>query len=166
MKKLFLTLAVILAGCLAASAQHAGQGGIGLNIGVAPSIESGNHRANFELGARLQYSATDLVRLAADFNYGFPDRYISTFEASANVHFMIPLSQGFYLYPLAGLGYGNIHGSFDDEASWNESRFLFNVGIGGEYEFSSNFAAGLEFKYQYMKDYGRLPVMVNVSYKF
>lgn len=117
------------------------------------------------LGGRIQYSATDLIRLAVDLNGGFEDKNWSTFTATANINFMIPVAGSFYLYPLAGLGYGNLHFGYEG-ISENLSRFVFNVGIGGEYEFSRNFAAGLEFKYQYMKDWGRLPVLVNLSYKF
>ncbi len=165
MKKFILTLAVALVCSVTAFAQHAGQFGIGANIGVAPCIEKDNSVTNFVLGGRIQYSATDLIRLAVDLNGGFEDKNVSTFTATANVNFMIPVAGSFYLYPLAGLGYGNLHFGYEG-ISENLSRFVFNVGIGGEYEFSRNFAAGLEFKYQYMKDWGRLPVLVNLSYKF
>jgi len=148
-------MAVALVGSGAAFAQHAGQAGLGVNIGVVPVIEGEGSPTNFTLGARVQYSATDLIRLNADFNYGFKDNFISTFDA-----------KGFYLYPLAGLGYGNINVDLDEFGSTNLSRFVFNVGLGAEYEFNPNFAAGLEFKYRYMKDYGSLPVMLNFSYKF
>lgn len=171
MKKTLLAIALVAAGCTGAFAQHAGQGGIGVNVGVVPVIEGSGSPTHFTLGGRLQYSATDLVRLTADFNYGFKDKLTSVFDATANVNFMIPVSPGFYVYPLAGVGYGNIHTDYTlfdgrGELSDNASRFVFNVGLGGEYEFTPNFAAGLEFKYRYMKDYGSLPVMLNFSYKF
>ena len=165
MKKLFLTLIIALMGSMAAFAQHAGQAGVGVNIGVAPVIEGDNSPTNFLLGARVQYSATDMIRLALDLNGGFADKCCSTFDATANVHFMVPVASRFYIYPLAGLGYGNIHFAVGD-VSTNMSRFVFNVGVGGEYEFSPNFTGGLEFKYRYMKDYGALPVALNFSYKF
>jgi len=165
MKKLLLTLVVLLTGGMTAFAQHAGQAGVGLNIGVAPVLEGKGSPTNFLLGGRVQYSVTDLIRLNVDLNGGFKDKYISTFDATANVNFMVPLSEGFYLYPLAGLGYGNIHWG-EGDLSGNLGRFVFNVGIGGEYEFSPNFAGGIEFKYRYMKDYGALPVVLNFSYKF
>lgn len=166
MKKIILAAALATAGFGTVFAQHAGQAGIGVNVGVAPIIEGDGSPTNFVLGGRLQYSATNLVRLVADFNYGFEDKRTSTFEASANVNFMVPLSGGFYLYPLVGIGYGNIHHNFEILEDKNYSKFLFNVGLGAEYEFTPNFAAGLEFKYRYMKDYGALPVMLNLSYKF
>ena len=145
MKKILLSMAVALVGSGVAFAQHAGQAGLGVNIGVVPVIEGEGSPTNFTLGARVQYSATDLIRLNADFNYGFKDNFISTFDATA---------------------YGNINVDLDEFGSTNLSRFVFNVGLGAEYEFNPNFAAGLEFKYRYMKDYGSLPVMLNFSYKF
>lgn len=175
MKKAVLTLVMALLGFMGAYAQHAGQAGIGLNLGVAPCIEKNNNAANFILGGRIHYSATDLIRLAGDFDYGFKDDGVSTFTAMANVHFMIPLVSNIYLYPLAGIGYGNIHVAgwdyeFNDEwvtsISKNYSRFAFNVGIGAEFEATRNFSFGVEFKYQYMKDYERLPITLTASYKF
>lgn len=167
MKKLILSAAALTLCAAGASAQHAGQFGIGVNVGVQPVIEGKGSPTNFLLGGRLQYSATDLIRVAVDLNGGFEDKFISTFTATANADFMVPVTSGLYVYPTVGLGYGNLHYNFDFlNASANESRFVFNIGIGAEYEFSKNIAAGLEFKYQYMKNYGSLPVFVNVSYKF
>ena len=169
MKKLILSAAALTLCAAGASAQHAGQFGIGVNLGVQPVIEGKGSPTNFLLGGRLQYSATDLIRVAVDLNGGFEDKSVSTFTATANADFMVPVTNGLYVYPTVGLGYGNLHSSFDfmgASVTSNDSRFVFNIGIGAEYEFSKNIAAGLEFKYQYMKDYGSLPVFVNVSYKF
>lgn len=165
MKKVILASAMIALGATGAFAQHAGQFGIGVNLGVQPMIEGSGSPTNLLLGGRLQYSATNLIRLALDLNGGFEDKHVSTFTGTANVDFMVPLSSGFYLYPTAGVGIGNVHVAYGDHKKDN-SKFVFNIGIGGEYEFSKNWAAGLEFKYQYMKDYGALPVFLNISYKF
>ncbi len=169
MKKLILSAAALTLCAAAANAQHAGQFGVGVNVGVQPVIEGKGSPTNFLLGGRLQYSATDLIRVAVDLNGGFEDKTASTFTATANADFMVPVTSGLYVYPTVGLGYGNIHYSYDFlgmNATQNESRFVFNIGIGAEYEFSQHIAAGLEFKYQYMKHYGSLPVFVNLSYKF
>lgn len=166
MKKALLSIALVAAGCGLASAQHAGQAGVGINVGVAPMIEGNGSPTNFLLGGRVQYSFTDDIRGHLDFNGGFADKNISTFDATANVDYVIPLQSGFYLYPTAGLGYGNVHWSGCCIGPYNDGRFVFNIGIGAEYEFSPNFAASLEFKYRYMKDYQALPVALNFSYKF
>lgn len=165
MKKLILASAVAILGATGAYAQHAGQFGVGVNLGVQPIVEGNGSPTNFLLGGRLQYSVTNLIRTHLDLNGGFEDKGISTFAATANVDFMVPLANGFYLYPTAGLGGGNVHWSALGY-SGNEGKFVFNIGLGAEYEFNRNWAAGLEFKYQYMKDFGALPVFLNVSYKF
>lgn len=165
MKKVILASAMLALGAAGAYAQHAGQFGVGLNLGVQPVIEGEGSPTNFLLGGRLQYSVTDLIRLALDLNGGLADKHVSTFTGTVNADFMIPVSSGFYIYPTAGLGFGNVHFGYGEYKS-DSSKFVFNVGVGGEYEFSRNWAAGLEFKYQYMKDYGALPVFLNVSYKF
>lgn len=165
MKKIILASAMLALGATGAYAQHAGQFGVGVNLGVQPVIKGSGSPTNFLLGGRLQYSVTDLIRLALDLNGGFEDNGFSTFTGTVNADFMVPLANGFYIYPTAGLGVGNVHYSYGGYKD-DYSKFVFNIGIGGEYEFNSNWAAGLEFKYQYMKNYGALPVFINVSYKF
>lgn len=165
MKKIILASAMLALGATGAYAQHAGQFGVGVNLGVQPVIAGSGSPTNFLLGGRLQYSVTDLIRLALDLNGGFEDNGFSTFTGTVNADFMVPLANGFYIYPTAGLGVGNVHYSYGGYKD-DYSKFVFNIGIGGEYEFNSNWAAGLEFKYQYMKNYGALPVFINVSYKF
>lgn len=162
MKKILLTMVLALTGIAGAFAQQAGRFGAGINLGVAPVVEGKGSPSNFLLGGRVQYSFTDMIRGNVDLNYGFEDKAWSTFDATANANFMIPVSGGFYVYPLAGIGVGNV--KVKDYKSI--TKFVFNVGIGCEYEFTKNIAAGLEFKYRYMKDYEALPVLLNVSYKF
>lgn len=139
---------------------------LGINLGAAPVIEDHYHPTNFILGAKFQYKVTPLVRLEAAADFGFRDKGASTFNMMGNVHFMIPCANNFYIYPLAGLGYGNVKYRWDDKYSDSQDKFAFNIGIGAEYELSSNVAANFEFKYQYMKDFNRLPILVGLSYKF
>lgn len=66
--------------------------------------------------------------------------------------------------------YGNPYDYEDEEYDGDDSsslnRFLFNVGAGAEYALSSKLSVGVEVKYQYMKDFSRLPISVGVTYKF
>lgn len=164
MKKLLLSVLFSVAGAAAAFAAP-GDMGVGINLGVAPCIEKHSDVTNFILGGKFQYQATSLIRLEADADFGFRDKSISSFTAMANVHFMIPCAPNFYMYPLAGLGYGNEKFS-GDNWSYSKDKFAFNIGLGAEYRFASNWAADFEFKYQYMKDFSRLPILVGVTYKF
>lgn len=160
MKKLLLSCALIAAGSVAAFADN--NMGVGINLGAAPVIEDGNSPTNFIIGFKYQYQPTKIIRLEADADFGLKSKGMRTFNAMANVHFMIPVANSFYLYPLAGLGYGYL--SWDGGGS--ADKFAFNVGIGAEYEITRNFGVDFEFKYQYMADYNRLPILVGATYKF
>lgn len=46
------------------------------------------------------------------------------------------------------------------------SRFVFNVGVGGEYAITSKLSVGLEIKYQYVKDFSRMPITIGATYRF
>lgn len=144
------------------SAAQAGDFGVGINLGAAPVIEGDGSPTNFIIGAKFQWQTPSIVRLEAALDFGLRDKGASTINAMANAHFMIPVANQFYLYPLVGLGYGNV----DWEYGKSYSKFAFNVGIGAEYEIVSNFGVNFEFKYQYMKDYNRLPILVGATYKF
>lgn len=50
--------------------------------------------------------------------------------------------------------------------STSASRFVFNIGVGGEYDVTDKIAVNLEIKYQYMKDFNRMPIVLGVAYKF
>lgn len=156
-------MAVIL---ISASSAFAQRMGLGINLGAAPVIEDGISVTNFMLGAKFQYNATSLIRLEAAADFGFRDKGYSTFNIMGNVHFLIPCATNFNLYPLAGIGYGNIKYRWDNSHSESWDKFALNIGIGAEYEISSNVAANFEFKYQYMQDYQRLPILVGLTYKF
>lgn len=189
MKKVIIALCMLLSGAMASFAQE-GQMAAGINLGVAPVIETGGP-TNFGLGAKFQYNITDPIRVEADLEYWFKAKEMSVFDVYANVHYLIPIVDKLKLYPMAGIGYANIHmstpkieipdipnipgipglddilGELDDiDTSANASRFLFNIGIGAEYDLTDNLTANFEFYYQYMKDFNRLPIKLGIAYKF
>lgn len=165
MKKFLLPLALSVV-CGAGSAfAEVGDMGVGINLGAAPCIEKHSSITNFILGGKFRYQPISIVRLEADADFGFRDKSVSSFTAMANVHFMIPCADKFYMYPLVGVGYGNEKFSGSDW-SYSKDKFAFNVGIGAEYEFAPNLSADFEFKYQYMQDFSRLPILVGLNYKF
>lgn len=194
--KRVLFLAVILMAAVGSAFAQKGQSAAGINIGVAPSLESGVNVTNFEIGAKYQYGITDALRAEANLNYGFKSKGMDVFTLSANVHYLFNIGSKLTVYPLIGIGYGHIGaGGFSDDSDdyslgdsfqdfWNDlyesdkeetdvesgsssaNRFLFNVGVGAEYALSSKLSLGLEVKYQYMKDFNRLPISLGVTYKF
>lgn len=178
-------------GGLCASAQQKGDMAVGLNLGVAPVLEKYVDLTNFGIGAKFQYNVTNPIRLEADVDYWFKAKEMDVFDISANVHYLLHFGEKFTMYPLVGIGYGRVGGGFsggggdygdydfndllskysnDDLDEEIESsalnRFLFNVGVGVEYNLTSKLAVGAEIKYQYMKDFNRLPISIGVTYKF
>lgn len=164
MKKfLFALIAVIM--CVPAAFARSGDMGLGIDLGAAPCLEKGSSVTNFILGVKYQYQATSLIRLQADVDFGFKSKSISTFNAMANVHFLVPCARNFYIYPLAGLGYGSVKVDYGD-VTGSHDKFAFNIGLGCEYDIASNWAVDFEIKYQYMQDFNRLPILVGLTYKF
>lgn len=161
-KYLFAAVASLMC---APAAFAAGNMGLGIDLGAAPCIEKNSSITNFILGVKYQYQATNLIRLQADVDFGFKDNNVSTFNAMANVHFLVPCAKNFYIYPLAGLGYGSVKVDYGD-VTGSHDKFAFNIGIGAEYRIASSWAANFEFKYQYMQDFSRLPILVGLTYKF
>lgn len=172
MKKKLIAFCMALFG-LCAYAQQ-GQSAVGVSIGVAPNLESDVSVTNFEIGAKYQYGVTDNLRLEGDLDYGFKSNGIGVFTLSANIEYLFHLSEKFTLYPLAGIGFGHMSASYDIEvpglgivsASASENRFLFNVGVGAEYPITDKLSIGADIRFQYMKNFSRLPIMVGVTYKF
>lgn len=162
MRKKFLALVLAIAGVFGASAQSAGDQAFGINIGVAPYVGGSAYSfTNFQLGAMYQYSIVDHIRLEADLNYGFKDNGLGVFDISANAQYLFNPASRFTVYPFVGIGYANISGGGD-----SASRFLFNVGMGGEYSVSDNIGVGLKINYQYIKNFCRLPIALYVTCKF
>lgn len=54
----------------------------------------------------------------------------------------------------------------DEAASSRKSRITASVGVGAEWRVSDHIAVTLEARYQYMKDYQRIPVSVGAVYRF
>lgn len=164
MKRFIAALAIIMACSLAAVAQK-GDLNLGVNLGVAPCLEKDTSWTTFGLGAKMQYGFTDNVRGELEFTYWFEDKEVSALELAANFHYLFNISETFKMYPIVGIGYGSPRTSYHGVTS-SINRFLFNLGLGAEYAFSEHIVGCLEVKYQYMKDFNRMPITVGVAYKF
>lgn len=173
---------------LCASAQEKGDMAVGLNLGVAPCLESGPSVTNFGIGVKFQYNISNPIRLEAAFDYGFKNKWIDVISVGVNAHYIVKLGKSFSIYPVAGIGYARL-GAFDlDDYDFNDwfsrgtrydyddyddddegssaNKFYFNVGVGGQYNIGDNLAINLEIKYQYIKYFNRLPINIGISYRF
>lgn len=190
MKKFFIFTCAALIG-LCASAQEKGDMAVGLNLGVAPCLESGASVTNFGIGAKFQYNVTNPIRLEAAFDYGFKNKGVDVMTIGVNAHYIFNVANKISVYPLVGLGYAhckataigipdldendwggiaNWETDIDDygtkEESGSANKFFFNVGVGAEYAINDKISIGAEIKYQYIENFNRLPISLGVAYKF
>lgn len=160
-----------------------GQSAVGVNFGAAPSLQSGASVTHMEIGAKYQYGLSDHLRFEAALNYGLKSKGMSILEIGANFDYLFHISNKINIYPLVGVGYARLSGGDggDEESSYASSSYTsngneesstsigklyVNVGLGAEYNISSKLSAGIEIKYQYIKDFNRLPISLNLTYKF
>ncbi len=171
---------------LCASAQEKGDMAVGLNLGVAPCLESGQSITNFGIGAKFQYNITNPIRLEADVDYWMKNKGVDVFDISVNAHYLFNIGEKLKVYPLVGVGYahcsaGSTSGNVDyDDIEWplsrsganegkdlnSKSKVLINAGAGVEYPITEKLSVGAEIKYQYMEHFSRLPISIGVAYKF
>lgn len=167
MKKILVALCI--GACLCASAQEKGDMAVGVNIGVAPCLESGVNLTNFGIGAKYQYNVSAPVRLEAGVNYWLKDKGYSVLDVDVNAHYLIPLVSKFKIYPIVGLGYSNLKFSMSEgiyNMSVSENKLHINAGVGFEYDITEKFSVDAELKYSYIGNFQRLPIMIGVNYKF
>lgn len=166
-----------------------GEQAVGINLNVSPCLESGASLTNFGLSAKYQYGITDAIRVEGALGYDFKAKGVGIFEVGANAHYLFNVTDKIKIYPLVGLGYANVSGwgydtsckvtGFnpvtgepiveklgDDSDSGSASKVYFNVGAGAEYALTDRFGINFELKYQYIKDFSRLPISLGVTYKF
>ena len=139
MKKFFIFTCAALIG-LCASAQEKGDMAVGLNLGVAPCLESGASVTNFGIGAKFQYNVTNPIRLEAAFDYGFKNKGVDVMTIGVNAHYIFNVANKFNIYPLVGVGYAHCKATASgipdlDENDWggdiqleNRHRRLWNQG--------------------------------------
>ena len=160
MKKFILVVCMAVC-CLAGFAQQKGDAAVGVTVGVAPFLGKGDNLTNFGLGVKAQYNVSNPLRLEADLEYWAIDHFKGATDFSANVQFLFNLAEVLYIYPTVGVGYGHLNGEFE-----SNNRLLINAGVGFEYRCSSKISSALEVKYQYMKDFQRLPISLGINYHF
>lgn len=187
MKKLVLFILVAFVGLYVYSQK--GQTALGLSFGLAPCVEgNGVSIKNFGVTAKLQHGLTDGLRGEIGLGYDFKDFGFGLFHATVNFHYLFDVAEKISVYPIAGIGYArmdndwiDLNDLFDDfyhdydyyddfgdygyETS-SKDKFIVQCGIGGEYYINKEFALNVEAKFQYIKDFKRVPISVGFTYKF
>jgi outer membrane protein X len=138
MKKLII-VAILAVFSLNAFAQ---QGAMDL----LPKLGYQTEHKRFLVGVEGRYSITNNIRLAPDIAVLFPKDHLTGLDVNINVHYLIPLAEGFTFYPYVGgamlnnrFSYSGVSNSFTD--------FGLNLGAGLSYDVTDNGYLDFQFKY-------------------
>lgn len=178
MKKLFLV--AFMAILSSATFAQSGKWAAGLNIGYGSDIEKPS------IGIKALYDLSSQLTLAPSFNYYFKqtEKYdegsvaaegtAKFWDINCDLHWNVYSKENFKFYPFVGLTY--MHGKAEATASasgydievtaeTSEGKVGANVGIGGQLNIASNWAVGLEVKYQIIDGSQVVPAL-SILYRF
>ncbi len=155
MKKFLLSLMCIV-GALGIARADSG------DIAIGVQLDHGSYWNQIGLGAKVQISFTDELRLEPSFNYYFRQDHMATWDIDVNLHYMLDVANSFYVYPLGGIFLSN----WDYETAGSDTRFGANLGAGAEYAITDMISLTGELKYMLTGDYRQLATSVGVTFKF
>ena len=115
------------------------------------------------LGAQLQYEFVTNWRVAPEFIYFFKDDGLSALNVNMNVHYVIPTSTMFAVYPLVGFTYAHY---MPDGPGDNIDRCGANVGMGAQYVLKNRLYFFSEERFQIMKDFNQSVTVLGLKYTF
>lgn len=117
------------------------------------------------LGAQVQFEPISNWRIAPEFIYFFKNDGKSALNANLNVHYVIPTSSVFALYPLVGFTYGHYKadGLLGDVT---DDRCGANVGLGAQYRIQDRLHFFTEQRFQIMKDFNQSVTVLGLKYTF
>lgn len=161
MKKFIVTCMLVILGIGASAQTRQGQSSFGVNLGYGFSDHS-----NVLFGLDYRYNFTDEIRFAPSFSYFVEENGLSAWAVDVNAHYVIPLSDMFGFYPLAGLDLSFWDLEFGNELHQRYTRFGVNLGLGGEVYATDQLTVGLEFRYNLIKDFNQPILGVRIGYNF
>lgn len=154
MKKLILLAIIAIATCIGARAETG-------NISVGAQFAYASKHSLAGLGAQVQIEPITNWRFAPEFMYYFKNDGISALNVNLNVHYVIPTSTSFAIYPLVGFSYANLKaGPVSDD------RAGANVGLGAQYRIQDRLHFYTEERFQILKDWNQSVTVLGLKYTF
>lgn len=167
MKKIFIAMCLLCLSIGLFAQTNRGDQSVGFNVGYGFDSE------NATLGIDYRYNITDAVRISPAFTYFVKADGLSACAIDLNAHYVVPLSDVFGFYPLAGvdLAFWKFHGvgeinDFGRYDSKSVTRFGVNLGLGAEVYATKQLTLGLEVKYNIVKDLDQALLGLRVGYNF
>ena len=115
------------------------------------------------LGAQVQFEPITNWRIAPEFIYFFKDEGLSALNVNLNVHYVIPTSATFAVYPLVGFTFAHY---MPDGPADDVDRCGANVGLGAQYRIKDNLQFFSEERFQIMKDFNQSVTVLGLKYTF
>ena len=138
---------------------HANQG----DASAAAQFVYASKHSMAGLGAQFQYEFVQNFRVAPEFIYFFKDDGLSALNVNLNLHYIIPTSNSFSIYPLVGFSYGHY---MADPGDYSEDHCGANVGMGAEYIINERIKFFSEERFQIMKDFNQSVTVMGLKYVF
>lgn len=157
MKKRILMMAMVAMSTVFAFGQSKGDVAIGGNLLYGAK----SNYTNFGIGAKMQWSVTDNIRIEPGANYFFKKDYVSMYDVNINAHYLFPVADRFKLYPLAGIVFVGVKlDGFDTDTNMG-----FNLGGGAEYALTERLSMNFEAKYQLVDNWNRPVFSIGLAYR-
>lgn len=158
MKKYLLIAILALATVIGAKAEAG-------DIAIGGQFAYGSKHSMAGLGLQVQIEPITNWRFAPEFIYYFKNDGMSAFNANLNIHYVIPTSATFAIYPLAGFTYS--HFMFDHVlGDSSDDRCGANVGMGVQYQIKERLHFFTEQRFQILKDWNQSVTMLGLKYTF
>lgn len=154
MKKIMFLLVAVVLGIGTMAAQK-GDKSLGVNINYGTEIET------VGFGAKFQYSFSDVIRGEMAFNHYLEKNHAKMWDLEATAHYLLPLSEKFTFYPLAGVCFTKVSAGGFGSSKWGA-----NLGCGIEMPLSENLKANFDAKYQLVSDWDQAVLSIGLAYKF
>ena len=159
MKKFIFLAVLAIATALGASAEKGN-----ISLGAQFAYASKNSMAG--LGLQLQVEPVNRFRIAPEFMYYYKNDGVSAINANANLHYVIPTSSSFAIYPLLGFTYANYKYDAGIFGDGNVSRCGANVGVGAEYRIQDRLYFYSEERFQIIEDFNQSVTVLGMKYTF
>lgn len=157
MKKFIIMAIIAIASTIN---MHAVQG----DVSAAAQFAYASKHSRAGLGLQLQYEPVTNWRIAPEFIYFLKNNDRSGLNANLNVHYVIPTSSHFAIYPLLGFTYA--HYKHDKRPEESVDRCGANVGMGAQYLIKEHLHFFTEARFQVLKDNNQSVTVLGLKYTF
>ena len=135
-----------------------------ISLGAQFAYASKNSMAG--LGLQLQVEPVNSFRVAPEFIYYFKNDGLSAINANVNLHYVIPTSTTFSIYPMLGFTYANYKYDSGILGDTNVDRCGANVGVGAEYRIQDRLYFFSEERFQIIEDFNQSVTVLGLKYNF